>query len=135
MSSDSDTGEFLHPEDTWVPSTVMEEDLEEMVRGQIFLERAFIQWWLAVGESFPTPNTNEIVIFEHYFYHGFALPTCRFFHGLLLWYGIKLIHLKPNSIFQITIFIHFYEAYLGLCLHFNFFHYLYVLKPSGKGKE
>ena len=59
---------------------------------------------------------------------GFALSAGAFFHGLLFFYGLELTHLKPNSIAQITIFIHLCEAYLGIAPHFNLWRALYHLK-------
>jgi hypothetical protein len=38
------------------------------------------------------------------------------------------MHLKPNSIAQIAIFIHLYEAFLGITPHFNLWQALYHLK-------
>ena len=80
------------------------------------------------GEAFPTPNTDEIVVFTAFFYRGFALPTCGFFRGLLDFYRIELVHLNPNSVLHIAAYIHLCEAYLGIRPHFNLFRFLFVLK-------
>lgn len=61
------------------------------------------------------------------FEHGFGLPYCSFFRGLLHFYGLELINLNPNSILDIAIFIHLCEAFLGIRPHFNPFRYLFVL--------
>lgn len=66
------------------------------MRDQVLPEQAIIKWRPTAGESFPTPDTDEVIVFEHYFYRGFGLPTCTFFRGLLSWYEIELVHLKPN---------------------------------------
>jgi hypothetical protein len=71
-----------------------------------------LQWCPAVGEDIPTPNMNEIVVFSSFFQHGFGLPACDFFHGLLDHYKIKLAHLNTNSVLQIAIFVHLCEAFL-----------------------
>jgi hypothetical protein len=42
-----------------------------------------------------------------------------FFRGLLNYYGLEAIHLKPNSIMQIMIFIHLCEGFFGIPPHFN----------------
>src|SRR6266498_1832861 len=98
-------------------------------------EKDIIGWRAASGESFPTANTNEIVVFEHFFYRGFALPTSSFFRGLLHWYGIELVHLNPNSVRHITTFIHLCEVFLDVRPHFNVFHYFFILKPSLKDSK
>jgi hypothetical protein len=79
------------------------------------------QWRPTVGEDIPTPNTNEIVVFASFFQCGFGLRACDFLRGLLDHYQIELIHLNPNSILQITVFVHLYEAYLGIPPNFPLF--------------
>ena len=64
--------------------------------------------------DFPTENRTEAVVFRSFYEKGFALPAGAFFRGLLFFYGLEVTHLKPNSITQITIFIHLCEAYLGI---------------------
>ena len=46
---------------------------------------------------------------------------------------ISLCNLHTNTILHISIFIHFYEAYLGVLPHFNLFRHLYWLKKKGGG--
>jgi hypothetical protein len=47
-----------------------------------------------------------MVVFRSIYEKGFGLPAGSFFCGLLHYYGLEATHLKPNSITQITIFIH-----------------------------
>src|SRR5438132_4714020 len=112
--------------------TMMEKDLEKMVDDLVLLEKDIIRWRAASGESFPTANTNERVVFKHFFYHGFALPSSAFFRGLLHWYGIELVHLNPNLILHIATIIHLCEVFLGVRPHFNLFCYFFIPKPSLK---
>src|SRR6266508_1564504 len=112
--------------------TMTEKDLEKMVDDLVLPEKDVIGWRAASGESFPTTDTNEIVVFDLFFYRGFALPTSVFFRSLLHWYRIKLIHLNPNSIIHIATFIHLCEVFLGVRPHFNLFRYFFILKPSLK---
>src|SRR5437667_9431342 len=95
-------------------------------------EKTLIGWHAVDGESFPTANTDEIVVFEHFFYRGFSLPTSSFFQGLLHWYGIELVNLNPNSILHISTFIHLCDVFLGVYRHFSLFRYLFTLKASQK---
>ena len=50
-----------------------------------------------------------------------------FFRGLHFFYGLEVMHLMPNSIVHIAIFIHLCEAYLGIALYFNLWRALYRL--------
>src|SRR5438105_2003861 len=93
-----------HPEDVWMKSTMTEKDLQRMVNDKVLLEKSLVGWCAAAGEDFPTVKTVELVVFEPFFYCGFALPTNRFFRGLLHFYGIELVNLNPNSILHIAAF-------------------------------
>src|SRR5438105_3891276 len=122
-------------EEVWAKSSVMEEELERMVKEFVLPEKNLIGWRAADGESFPTANTDEIVVFVPLFYRGFSLLTSSFFRGLLHWYGIELINLNPNSILHISAFIHLCEAFLGVRPYFNMFCYLFALKATQKSGQ
>jgi hypothetical protein len=74
------------------------------------------------------PNTKEIVVLTSFFQHGFSLPTYEFLRGLLHHYQIKLVHLNPNSILQISIFVHLCEAFLAVPQNFPLFKDYFFLK-------
>src|SRR5438105_2745465 len=114
-------------------STVMEKVLEKMVADKILLEKSLNGWRAADRELILIANTGEVVVFEPFFYWGFALPTSKFFRGLLHFYGIELVNLNPNSILHIFAFIHLCEAFLGVRSHFALFLHLFILKPLQKG--
>ena len=59
-------------------------------------------------------GTGELVLFQHLVERNLALPASDFFQGLLRFYGIQIHHLNPNSILHVSIFVHFYEAFLGI---------------------
>jgi hypothetical protein len=80
-------------------------------------------------------NVDKIVTFYHFAERGLALPTCSFFCGLLYYYGLELHHLNPNSIFHISIFIHFFEAFLGIKPHWDLFRFLFRVKPQPSSKK
>jgi len=52
---------------------------------------------------------------------------------LLEYWGVSLCNLHPNTILHITVFLHFYKAYLGILPHFNLFRHLSWLKKKGEG--
>ena len=89
-----------------------------------------IGWHPAFGEAFPTPDTHEIVVFTHFFYGGFALPTSRFFRGILEFYRINIYHLNLYSIVHIANFIHLCEVFLGIWPNFALFCRIFFLKPQ-----
>lgn len=85
-------------------------------------------WSPAKGKQSPPDSSSEIVVFAPFFEAGFGLPAGPFFRGMLNYYGIELHHLNPNSILQISIFIHLCEAFLGVDPHFSLFQHLFLLK-------
>jgi hypothetical protein len=91
-----------------------------------------LQWRPTNGENNPTLNTNEIVVLSSFFQCRFSLPTCKFHHGLLHHYEIELVHLDPNSILQIAVFVHLCEAFLGMPPIFSMFKSYFLLnyQPS-----
>jgi hypothetical protein len=68
------------------------------------------------------------MVLASFFQHGFGLPVCDFLRGLLDHYQIKLVHLNPNSILQIAVFVHLCEAYLGIPPNFPLFKNYFFLK-------
>ena len=55
-------------DEEWVPSKMGEAELNRMVATGVLLDRVIVGWWPASGEPFPTPHTNEAVVFEDYFW-------------------------------------------------------------------
>jgi hypothetical protein len=110
------------------PSYIDESKILKLVDDHLIPPRAVLQWRLAKDEEILTPNTNEIVISKAFFQWGFGLPACDFFRGLLNHYKIELVHLNPNSILQITVFVHLCEAYLTILPNFFLFKHYFLLK-------
>ena len=58
------------------------------------------------------PHTYEVEVFEDYFWRRLGFPIHLFLRDLLELLVVSLCNLHPNTILHISIFIHFYEAYL-----------------------
>jgi hypothetical protein len=117
----------LHPH-LFQPSVADENGIRKLIASHFLPDREVLQWHPATGEDIPTPNTNEIVVFASFFQRGFGLPVCDFLRDLLDHYQIELVHLNPNSILQIIIFVHLCEAYLGIPPNFPLFKNYFFLK-------
>jgi hypothetical protein len=75
-------------------------------------------WHAAAGDPYPMENNrNEILMFTRFVERGLALPANSFFKGPLEYYGIEYLNLNPNGIFHTSVFVHFYEAFLGIKPH------------------
>jgi hypothetical protein len=80
------------------------------------------------GEDIPTLSTNEIMVSKAFFQSGFGLPSCNFFYNLLNHFKIQLVHLTPNSILQIIVFVHLCDVYLKVFPSFALFKTYFFLK-------
>jgi hypothetical protein len=112
----------------WVASSSRQEDLEEIMMDGILLDKVMAGWHPAEGERFLNPHAGKLVIFEDFYRRGFGLPAHPLLRKLLLYYGISLVHLNPNSILDLAIFINLCKAFLGIEPHFNLFCYFFHLK-------
>jgi hypothetical protein len=96
------------------PPVSDENEIRKLVVSHFLPDHVVLQWRPATGEDILTPNTNESVVFASFFQHGFSLPVCDFLSRLLDHYQIELVHLNPNSILQIAIFIHLCDIFLRI---------------------
>jgi hypothetical protein len=74
-------------------------------------------------------GTLETVVFRDFMEHDLAFPVSEFFYALLQFWGIQLHHLTPQSILHLSIFTHFYEAFLGILSHFHLLQHFFILVP------
>jgi hypothetical protein len=114
--------------DMFNPSSVDEGELLRLIKNHLLPSYAILQWRPANNEDIPTPNTNEIVVLTSFFQRGFGLPYCEFLCSLLHNYKIELVHLNPNPILQIAIFVHLCETYHVVHPNFPLFKHHFFLK-------
>ena len=62
----------------WVPSLMGETKLNEMVEAGVLADRATAGWRPADVEPYPIPHTDELVVFEDYFWRGLGLSVHPF---------------------------------------------------------
>jgi hypothetical protein len=105
-----------------------ESEIPQLVTNYFLLDQSVLQWHPAVREDIPTPNTKEIIVFSSFFQHRFGLHACDFLRGLLNHYKIELVHLNPNSILQIVVFVHLCEAFIGIPPNFPLYKNYFFLK-------
>jgi hypothetical protein len=114
---------------------VSESDLLHLVSVRVLPLKELCSWRIYRGVTVPTEDTHESVIYIHFLIRGLALPISPFFRGLLDFYHLNLTHLNPNSILQVSIFVHLCEAYLGILPHFGLWKYLYHCRPRMAGGQ
>jgi hypothetical protein len=116
-------------------SVVSEPDLLHLVSIGVLPPRELCSWRICHGVTVPTEDTHESVIYVPFLLCGLGLPISPFFRGLLDFYRLNLTHLNPNSILQISIYVHLCEAFLGVLPHFGLWKYLYHCRPGMAGGQ
>jgi hypothetical protein len=116
-------------------SVVSELDLLHLVSIGVLPLRELCSWRICHGVTVPTEDTHESVIYVPFLLRGLGLPISPFSRGLLDFYHLNLTHLNPNSILQISIYIHLCEAFLGVLPHFGLWKYLYHYRPRMAGGQ
>jgi hypothetical protein len=114
---------------------VSEPDLLHLVSIGVLPPRELCSWRICHGVTVPTEDTHESVIYVPFLLRGLALPISPFFRDLLDFYRLNLTHLNPNSILQISIYVHLCEAFLGILPHFGLWKYLYHCRPGMAGGQ
>jgi hypothetical protein len=116
-------------------SVVSESDLLHLVSVGVLPPKELCSWRICRGVTVPTEDTHKSVVYIPFLIRGLALPISPFFHGLLDFYNLNLTHLNPNSILQISVFVHLCEAYLGILPHVGLWKYLYHYHPGMAGGQ
>jgi hypothetical protein len=116
-------------------SVVSESDLLHLVSVGVLPPKELCSWRICRGVTVSTEDTHESVIYIPFLICGLALPVSPFFRGLLGFYRLNLIHLNPNSILQVSVFVHLCEAFLGILPHFGLWKYVYHYRPRMAGGQ
>ena len=114
----------------WPQSTATEVRLTALVEEGVLPAKELVEWRVAGGEEFPTPNMDEIVVHTSFFQRGLSVPVHPFLRGLLYWYGLELHNLNPNGLLHVSCFITLCECFLGIEPHFALWKQLFIVKPQ-----
>jgi hypothetical protein len=103
-----------NPNQEWKKSKAKTGDLLVLLNSGFLREKEVDMWRAAARDPYPMEkNPDEIPMFTRFAERGLSLPASDFFKGLLEYYGIEYLNLNPNGIFHTSVFVHFYEAFLG----------------------
>jgi hypothetical protein len=100
-------------------SVVSKSNLLHLVDVGVLPPKELCSWRICCGVTVLTEDTHESVVYVPFLIRGLALAISPFFRSILNFYNLNLTHLNPNSILQISIFVHLCEAYLRILPHFD----------------
>jgi hypothetical protein len=107
------------------------EDLLALFNSGFLGKKEMDLWHATTADPYPMEkNPDEIPMFAQFVEHGLALSASDFFKGMLRYYGIEYLNLNPNGIFHVSVFVHFYEAFVGIKPHWILFRKFFRLKPQ-----
>jgi hypothetical protein len=120
-----------NPAKEWKKSKLKTEDPLALVNSGFLWEKEMDLWRPAAGDPYPMEKTpDEIPMFARFVESELAMPTSDFFKGLLRYYGIEYLNLNPNGIFHVSVFVHFYKAFVGIKPHWVLFRKFFRVKPQ-----
>ena len=99
---------------TWQKSVMDDAKITALEKNGVLPSHDVLPRRPAAGETSPTPQADEVVVFGEFFERGFSIPVHPFLRRLLDFYGLELHHLNPNGMLHISCFIVTCEAYLGI---------------------
>jgi hypothetical protein len=120
------------PRDPWPFSTVMVDDLEALVADGLLCPLSGDpqpECMVPPNGAGPTPPPGYVLSFVSFHEQGFEGPASRFMRALLLYYGVELHNLNPNSIAQAAIFAAVCEGFLGIDPHWDLWTHLFTVEP------
>jgi hypothetical protein len=120
-----------NPAKEWKKSKLKTEDLLALVNSVFLWEKEMDLWHATAGDPYPMEkNPDEIMMFARFMERGLAVPANDFFKGLLRYYNIEYLNLNPNGIFHVSVFVHFFEAFVGIKTHWILFRKFFRVKPQ-----
>jgi hypothetical protein len=109
--------------------------LKELVDVGLLQEKELTDWKVPGKHQVPYLQPSEIVVFVAFVHAGLCRPASHFLHRFLWFFAISLNHLTPNGVLHLSMFVHFYEAFLGILPSITVFCYFFCLKPHPKSNS
>jgi hypothetical protein len=112
----------------WPVFEIMAEHLENLISQGYMSGVELATCRVPTDPASPAPVAGYVIACSSFYERGFGVPSHRFLHLLLQFYGLELHHLTPLGILHITAFITLCKAYMGIEPHFNLFNYIFRIQ-------
>jgi hypothetical protein len=119
----------------WPVPVTRKEQLKELVDEGLLQEKELVDWKVPSEHQVPYLQPYEIVLFVAFVRAGLCLLASPFLHRFLRFFAISLNNLTPNGILHLSMFVHFYEAFLGILPPITLFRYFFHLKLHPKSNN
>ncbi|XP_066335053.1 uncharacterized protein [Miscanthus floridulus] len=115
---------------TWAHSRMRERAIQELEAAKLLQSKELINWRCAWSDAWQWEEyPGETVMWAHFIERGLTVPASRFFLSVD-YYRIQVIHLNPNGVLHLSIFVHLCEAYLKIPPRLELFRRLFRCKPQ-----
>lgn len=102
-----------------------------MVDAKLLQLKVELEWRPAYGNVWQfKEHPKEMVMLAPFVERGLVVPTSNFFRGILEYYNLQVVHLNPNGVLHMAIFVHLCEVYLGVFRSLDLFRKLFRCKPQ-----
>jgi hypothetical protein len=106
-------------------SEVMQEHLQNLVGQGYMIAVELATCRVPADPTSPTLIGGYIMVCTTFFEREFGVPSHRFLHLLLQFYGLELHHLTLSGILHVAAFVALCMAYMGIEPHFDLWNYFF----------
>ena len=119
----------------WLAPTTTEDQLCELAGDGLIQSKGIAEWRVPGEHRVPAPGPGEIILFISFIRVSLCLPASAFLHQFLGYFGVSLNHLAPNAVLHLSVFVHLYEAFLGIPPSLSLFCHFFRLKPQPRRED
>ena len=109
-SQSSQPSKVVELDQYWMVSTTKAKDLKQLMDRGLLPNLQIYEWAATKGQSHPTPDTYQAMVFIAYFKCGSGVFSSMFLERIRRQYGIELAYLLPNVVAMLSFFAFLCEA-------------------------
>jgi hypothetical protein len=106
-------------ESCWPTLVTMQEHVQNLVSQGCITVAELATCHVPADPGSPILVGGYVVACSAFYEQGFGMPSHRFVHLLLQFYGLEMHHLSPSEVLHIVAFVTLCDTYIGNEPHFN----------------